>query len=147
MLVAVGHEVDVSLAELAADMRASTPTNAAQIVVPDKTSELANLEYEKRHLAGKLKQIHKHHLQHVQASRQLLGSSLKQILTDNKNKLASYKNLSKLLDPKAALKRGYAIVSSSGKNIKSIKQVVVGSNIDIDLADGRIKANVEAATK
>src|SRR5579862_4762896 len=42
-LVAIGHEVDTSLAELAADQRASTPSNAAELLVPDRTAEKYSL--------------------------------------------------------------------------------------------------------
>jgi hypothetical protein len=48
MLVAIGHEIDVSLAELAADKRASTPSNAAELLTPDKRTELQDLRDARR---------------------------------------------------------------------------------------------------
>ena len=53
-LVAIGHEVDVSLSELAADQRASTPSNAAEILVPDRREVLARLRMEREGLAEDL---------------------------------------------------------------------------------------------
>src|SRR5207302_376420 len=49
-LVAIGHEVDVCLAELAADQRASTPSNAAELLVPDRKQALAELHVSARQL-------------------------------------------------------------------------------------------------
>src|SRR5690606_18856920 len=49
-LVAIGHEVDVSLAELAADRRASTPSNAAELLVPDRKEQITLLRHARRRL-------------------------------------------------------------------------------------------------
>jgi exodeoxyribonuclease VII large subunit len=146
MLVAIGHEVDVSLAELAADMRASTPTNAAGLVVPDKSQEMANLEYEKRHLAGRLSELHQAHRRDLADAKNYLTGQLRNILKEEHQALESLKNLSRLLDPKAALRRGYAIVSYGGKHLKSVSGVSAGHNLLIDLADGKIDSTVNKVT-
>ena len=53
-IVGVGHEVDTSLADFAADLRAATPTNAAQLAVPDRREEMAKIESATRHAAVSL---------------------------------------------------------------------------------------------
>lgn len=141
-LVAIGHEVDISLAELAADMRASTPTNAASLVVPDKTQELSNLNYEKRAVANLLLDIHAYQKNDLAGTQTAIKTSLIAILKSEVQTLASLKNFARLLDPKAALKRGYAIVSSGGVHLKSVKRIKPKSSLVIDLSDGKINASV-----
>ena len=142
-LVAVGHEVDVSLAELAADMRASTPTNAAAAVVPDKKHELSVLAHQKRHLAGQLQQAYQQKLKYIDSAREYLVSRMNNLVSREVQELANFKKLFGLLDPKAALRRGYAIVSLGGKHIRSIKPLKIGNQLDIELADGKISSIVK----
>jgi exodeoxyribonuclease VII large subunit len=146
ILVAIGHEVDVSLAELAADMRASTPTQAAGLVVPDRIQEMAALEYEKRHLAALLGDWHQQKAADLTASKSSLISFMNTSLKDERAALESIKAIARLLDPKAALARGYAIVSLGGRHIASTKEVKLGQNLDIDLSDGRIRSTVKEIT-
>jgi exodeoxyribonuclease VII large subunit len=143
-LVAVGHEVDVSLAELAADVRASTPTNAAQVVVPDRKQELANLDYEKRHLSGRLEQLHQVQTRLIESSRDVIASYIERIIQDERTNLQNYQKLSKLLDPRAALRRGYAVVSKDNKYLKTVREVAQGDILDIEIADGRINSVVKS---
>lgn len=141
-LVAVGHEVDVSLAELAADMRASTPTNAAAAVVPDKKHELSVLTHNHRHLAGQLQQAYQQKQKYIDSTREYLVTYMHNLISREAQELVSLKKLSGLLDPKAALRRGYAIVSFSGRHIKSVKSLKIGAELGIELADGKINASI-----
>jgi exodeoxyribonuclease VII large subunit len=141
-LVAIGHEVDVSLAELAADMRASTPTNAAQLVAPDREQEITTLEHEKRHLASRLAELQTAQTHDLQEQKKYLVAAIGTVLKNERQKLESIKNLSRLLNPAEALKRGYAIITSGGKHLKSIKGVKIGASLLIDVADGKIDSTV-----
>jgi len=147
MVVAVGHEVDISLAELAADMRASTPTNAAGVVVPDRGQELANLEYEKRHLGNTLLEIQKNRLAGIKELKNYLTSVVNAVLKDELQNLAAAKNMSRLLDPKAALQRGYAIISAGGKHIRSVKGLSSGEELSVELSDGKINSTINKILK
>jgi exodeoxyribonuclease VII large subunit len=142
MLVAIGHEADVSLAELAADMRASTPTNAAQIVVPDRQQEITALEYQKSSLAALIGQLQRDESLRLANCKEDISRSVDEVLKLKKHNLESLKNLSRLLNPKEALKRGYAIVSAGNAHLKSVSQAVAGMHLGIELSDGRIKAEV-----
>jgi exodeoxyribonuclease VII large subunit len=143
MLVAVGHEVDVSLAELAADQRASTPTNAAGLLTPDRKQEISNLEYERKHLALTLKEIYESHLKSISSSRQQILIRINNIFQQEKANLASLRKLAQILDPRAALSRGYAIVRYGGdKYLKSVTGVKPGDRINIELADGKLSSEV-----
>lgn len=144
-LVAVGHELDVSLSELAADMRASTPSNAAEILVPDR-------EHEKRMLGmwlGKIKDLFDSKLQALSNdlvdSSDFIGRLTESILSGAQQQLEHSKSVVGLLDPQAPLRRGYAITrNNTGQVIKSPSKVKKGETLSISLIDGTIKSKVES---
>lgn len=146
-LVAIGHEVDVSLAELAADQRASTPSNAAELLTPDKKHIASELKDDKRQLHSALTQI-------IQTARSELrhnGVQLTQIagslVKHQRVHLESRLDLLNALSPAAVLARGYAIVRSSGSVIRSGKQLAPGDIVNIELVDTLFDANVTTVKK
>jgi exodeoxyribonuclease VII large subunit len=139
-LVAIGHEVDVSLAELAADQRASTPTNAAQILVPDKKSELVALTNIKSVLKQSLESAKRETTQQLKMRREFLAKHLSNLLAGEHERIKTSRRLISLYDPRSMLARGYALVSAGGKTVKSIKQLKASDIISVKLTDGTIKA-------
>lgn len=142
-LVAIGHEVDISLAELAADRRASTPSNAAQILVPDKKHHLAVLQSTRTSLNQALRSISASARQELQNKRAQTYRLMEDLITRELNRLAASQKLIKLFDPEAALARGYALVSQQGKYLKSVAGVKAGDKLNLKLVDGTIKTAVE----
>ncbi len=142
-LVAVGHEIDVSLAELAADLRASTPSNAAELAVPDQKHVLQQLAAHRQSLNIALSQNLIDAERHVQTSALELHSLWNQLWQDIQRTFHLQTQLLKALSPAAALERGYAIVRYGKKTIRSITQVKSGSQIRITVADGEMRAKVQ----
>lgn len=141
-LVAIGHEVDISLAELAADQRASTPSNAAQLLVPEKTHILLGLKEQKRYLAEYLAgQLNMAGNELKEQSRSLCYLAEQAYLT-SAHTLARQADLLEALNPQAALSRGYAVVRSSlhKKFIKSLASVKPGDAITVEWYDGSAEA-------
>lgn len=141
-LVAVGHEVDISLAEMAADLRASTPTNAAQLAVPSRAEVIAGLVTTGKSLNELLAQNLQNRLRETQESRKYLTSQVNLLLSDNLKSIKSLRKLIGFFDPAAALKRGYAIVSRAGRHISSVRGLRAGDKLSIQLADGTIGSKV-----
>jgi exodeoxyribonuclease VII large subunit len=146
-LVAIGHEVDVSLAELAADQRASTPSNAAQMLVPDKKHELVALAKIKGDLKLALESIGKNATQELKTRGEFLGRHMDNLLSGEREKIRSLQRIANLYDPRSQLARGYALVSVNGKFIKSTSQVSPGNQLNIKLSDGTIEAAVNKVLK
>jgi exodeoxyribonuclease VII large subunit len=142
-LVAVGHEVDTSLAELAADHRASTPSNAAQILVPDKKHEQAVLKNTKSNLKQALDSVYKFLMQNLITDQEYLKTHINNLFSVQKERLNASRRVAKLYDPKAALSRGYALVGINGKHVKSVGAVKIKDHLNIQLVDGTIKAEVQ----
>lgn len=144
-LVAIGHEVDISLAEMAADMRASTPSNAAQLVVPSRQEAAAEIRAIRGTLNGMAAQQFELAFRQARDGRQLVTGQVKLLIKDLRASLESNKKLMGVFDPRTALKRGYAIVRKNGRHIKSIRQARAGDRLMIQMADGTIGAIAEEA--
>jgi exodeoxyribonuclease VII large subunit len=146
-LVAIGHEVDVSLAELAADQRASTPSNAAQLLVPDKKHVLESLQATRGALNQSLMQVVKRAQSRMSDRAVELQQLTRHILERTRHMLDLQKRLLEALNPTAALQRGYALVRTEQGVVRSVRQVSEGQVLSISLADGNIEARVEAHGK
>jgi exodeoxyribonuclease VII large subunit len=141
-LVAIGHEVDLSLAELAADQRASTPSNAAELLVPDKKQELQTLKEYRRSLRqlvlGSL-QSARQELKHQGVQ---LGQITSGVLKHQRVHLDGQLQLLSALSPVSVLARGYAIVRSGSKVVRNGALLQPGAIVNVELADTDFDATV-----
>jgi exodeoxyribonuclease VII large subunit len=108
-LVAVGHERDVSLSELAADVRASTPSNAAEILVPDRTHENQVLDTVSRRLDELLFDKVRGRAEDIKAFKQAFTDLLELKLQTASTEISHRGQFLAALNPKAPLARGYAL--------------------------------------
>lgn len=165
IISAVGHETDFSISDFVADLRAPTPSAAAELAVPDiyevkqkilgyknrlkislnKKYEMLKLHYEK--LTSSF--VFKEPLRIINERSILLDNQVKQIENIIKNKKQSEKEryvklVSKLdtLSPLKTLTRGYSIIEQKGKIINSVKELQEGNEIDIQMIDGKAKAKM-----
>ncbi|OKZ77414.1 MAG: exodeoxyribonuclease VII large subunit [Clostridium sp. 27_14] len=165
IISAVGHETDFSISDFVADLRAPTPSAAAELAVPDiyevkqkilgyknrlkislnKKYEMLKLHYEK--LTSSF--VFKEPLRIINERSILLDNQVKQIENIIKNKKQSEKEryvklVSKLdtLSPLKTLTRGYSIIEQKGKIINSVKELQEGNEIDIQMIDGKAKAKI-----
>jgi exodeoxyribonuclease VII large subunit len=145
-LVAVGHEIDTSLAELAADLRASTPSNAVQLLVPDRAHQLQVIGSTRAILTNNLVSNLAGEQHSLRTRVQTIAGLLSNYLDSERQQLAASRKLAVLFDPRAALKRGYAIVSKNGRHLSSIKQLKLSDQLQVQLSDGKINSKVTKIT-
>lgn len=139
-LVAIGHEIDLSLAELAADMRASTPSNAAELLVPDQSSEQRSLKAQADNLKKVLSGLLADKYQETDLFNKELAYLVRKNIDQASNYVESRGNLLRALDPTLPLKKGYALVLDKENNqIKSAKSTGSGQELSIRFHDGKIK--------
>jgi len=170
VISAVGHETDYTLADFVSDVRAATPSQAAELAVPD-TAELARyvealaarlqgraqgaLAAKKSRLSGLLtRSVLRNPQQLLDARRQRLDMAAEKLrqLTENrlqqqKHALALQVEKLELMDPLKVLLRGYGIVSGAeGKILRSAAELEAGQRVQVRLADGGFAAVVESVT-
>lgn len=145
-LVAIGHESDTSLAELAADRRASTPSNAAELLVPDVGHENKVAQKTKTDLTKLLNQTFARERDLLQNQKNSLKDCLLANFSHHNNWLVNQKVLLRALDPFLPLQQGYALVRSvEGTHIKKASQLSVGDVFSLEFTDGKKQAEVRNA--
>lgn len=146
-LVAIGHEVDISLAELAADQRASTPSNAAELLTPDRQVVLDNLKTERAELNQALLDIVVDKKDWLKLQRLELNRGLKTSFQEAQFRLEARKQLLEAYDPAAALRRGYALVRKGDQLVRSVGQLQAGDTVHLGLSDGTADATIMSKEK
>lgn len=141
-IVAIGHEMDVSLAELAADKRASTPSNAAEIIVPDKNDVIKHLKANIKSIAEYIDNALASCNRTIDDKNQLLSRIIKQTFTLAEQSFIRQRQLLTALNPGSVLAKGYAIVRYNSKVVKSIKQLGINDKIEITFEDGKSNATI-----
>ena len=167
---AIGHEPDNPILDLVADVRASTPTDAAKRIVPDVTEETQRIrqlrERAWRHVHGQVDR-ERHMLDQLRSrpalaapvaliderraalfemrdrARRHLAHRLDRAADDVGHQLARIRALS----PLATMRRGYAVVQGpDGHVVSSTDAITVGDLVDVRFADGRVRARAESVT-
>lgn len=132
-LVGVGHEVDVTLADMVADVRAATPSNAAQIVVPDRREMARSLRQLVARVLSRMESIIDSHRREASDMLRLGWSLVDSRIDLLQSQLVSAQQVLSAYDPRAVLERGYAIVRGEAS---------VGSTLTIDRRQQIITAEV-----
>lgn len=132
-LVGVGHEVDTTLADLAADVRAATPSNAAQLLVPDRAAVTADVRGRLRTILPVIEKAVDMRSQAVRAQLERAFWRTEQAHEQAEQRLGSLRRTLGSYDPRRVLERGYALVRGT---------VAVGSQIEIERYNDMITAEV-----
>ncbi len=162
---AIGHEIDFCILDYVADMRAPTPSAAAEIVMPNMQSEIEqlNILFENIKLyalsnvdacVNKFKTqqdntVLKHFLQYPTQQAQnindlkvLIKKTVNQKMQESKKGIKHYASLGESLNPYSVLARGYSIVKKDKAVIKNAKQVSVNDDITVNLHKGKIYCKI-----
>lgn len=166
IISAVGHEPDVTISDYVADLRAATPSNAAELAVPDQDALRQSLDAMSSAMASSLNRqvtAARRHLQVLSASQALQSPTgyleqRNQSVELLKNRMIAAQNqnitrakqryiaqISKLeaMSPLKVLTRGYSMVQTEqGAVVRSTNQVALGERIRVRLSDGTISATV-----
>jgi len=140
---AVGHEQDTPLCDLAADARASTPTAAARLVVPDATELLARLDRMRDGLARGARSVVERRRQRLTQAHDRLRRAPALAVERKRARLEHAAGRLRALSPRSTLLRGYAIVRSGEEIVRSAAAVSAGEPVTVEVADGRFGARVE----
>lgn len=163
---AVGHEIDFTIADFVADVRAPTPSVAAELISPDQAQWLDGLEESLQQLNYAMqknlaqqqqnvlnlskrlrhpREILQNRMQQLDQLEQILYRTQQRTLQKKQQQLANLSEKINTLSPLKTLQRGYAIVNDvAGHVIESVQELAVGELMDIRLSDGKIRSRIEA---
>ncbi len=166
VISAVGHEVDVTIADYVADLRAPTPSAAAELAVFDLRALEEKLGQYNRRFLGLMEQKlgeNRTRLKQQELQLQVLSPGQKllekrqrllsladrleynidKVLSQRKHHLALYAQKLQGLSPFISLERGYAYVQDKdGASVRSVKQIKIGEEIQVQFLDGQAKAKI-----
>lgn len=166
VISAVGHEPDVTISDFVADLRAATPSNAAELAVPDQDALRQNLDNMSVVLATALQRqlrAARKHLDILSASPALqspteyieqrrkaltilntrMVSAQNQSINRHRQRFLTYTAKLDAMSPLKVLTRGYAMAQTEGREVvRSVKQVHIGQSVSVLVSDGTLKASV-----
>jgi exodeoxyribonuclease VII large subunit len=140
---AVGHEQDTPLCDLAADARASTPTAAARLVVPDEHELRERLERLHAALGRDSRRLVQRSRERLVGDRERLARGPVLLLERQRAALEALAGRLRTLSPQATLSRGYAIVRTEAGIVRSASSLAPGARVDVELGEGGFGARVE----
>jgi exodeoxyribonuclease VII large subunit len=140
---AVGHEQDTPLTDLAADVRASTPSVAGRLVVPDLGELLERLAGARAGLERGARRMCERDRQRLGLLHERLRRAPLLHVERRRGKLEAVAGRLAALSPRATLERGYAIVRSGDEIVRAAEAVAPGDEVAVELARGSFDARVE----
>jgi exodeoxyribonuclease VII large subunit len=140
---AVGHEQDTPLCDLVADVRASTPTAAGRLVVPDARELLDGLERDRIRLRRGPSLLLERRRLALAATRERLRRAPALLVERRRARIETLAGKLTALSPTATVARGYAIVRGAGSIVRTSSDVSPGDRIDVQLARGSLAATVD----
>ncbi len=171
IISAVGHETDFTICDFASDMRAPTPSAAAELAVPDMvelSSRISTLDARlKNALSNRLRRARRD-LENLTSRRVMksptallddknmrlshvtdrLCSSYAKVISEKKSDFVKKISQLEALSPLAVLSRGYSVAfNENEKLIKTVSDVKIGDEITLRVSDGRISAEVSGADR
>lgn len=165
IISAVGHEVDFTISDFVADIRAATPTAAAELAVPNTIDLLNTIDNYKirisKMIINKIKNnkellnklinsyalknpmnIYEIKIQKLDNIINRLNNIIDKKIEFNKNRYLNILNKLETLNPVLTLKRGYAIASINNVPINDIKKIKINDNLKVELHNGYINTKV-----
>ncbi len=165
VISAVGHETDYTICDFVADLRAPTPSAAAECAVPDIFELKSNLVSLKQHIFALTRNrvnIERSKISSLEKSFALrdpvtnineqrkelvyltekLTSLTNSVLDSNKSKISSLAGKLDALSPLNVISRGYALVEKDNKPVTKVKDLKKDDVVSIKLSDGQVKANI-----
>lgn len=140
---AVGHEQDTPLCDLAADARASTPTAAARLVVPDEQELRRSLDAQRGRMVTAIRLSIERTRRRLDADVARLARAPALLLDKKRTSVDALAGRLRALSPQATLARGYAIVRKADEIVRAPAAVAPGDHVSVELYAGAFRATVD----
>lgn len=144
VISAIGHETDVTLCDLVADLRAPTPSAAAEAATPDRTEVLVSCGALEQRLARALRTASRHVVERLDRSGDRLVRCMDHRLEVSGARLTAYGARLDALSPLKVLARGYAVArDAEGQVLKRVAQLPSGKAFRLRVTDGEVNGRVQ----
>ena len=145
---AIGHEVDYTIADFVSDLRAPTPSAAAELCIPEKTQMLLWVDESYRRLVDLLGHFNLRTSERIESLEVRLSEGLEYVLHEKQEALQYIVRQLELLNPLQILGRGYSVTqdAETGHILRNAKQVKVGDMLETILSSGTIESRVERSS-
>ena len=144
VISAVGHETDVTLCDLVADLRAATPSAAAEAATPDRAEVLAQCGVMGQRLARALRIASRHVVERLDRSGDRLARGIEHRLERSGALLTAHSARLDALSPLRVLARGYAVArDEDGRILKRVAQLPSGKEFRLRVTDGEVNGRVQ----
>lgn len=144
VISAIGHETDVTLCDLVADLRAPTPSAAAEAATPDRAEVIAQCGVLGQRLARALRIASRHVVERLNRSGDRLARSIEHRLEVSGARLTAYSARLDALSPLRVLARGYSVArDTEGQVLKRVAQLPSGKQFRLRVTDGEVNGRVQ----
>ncbi len=147
VVTGIGHQTDFTISDFVADLRAATPSEAAEKVVPDRLEIISMLGDRTKILRNKLNTLVQFEEQGLDMAYENLQNSMMDYIENREQTATHLKALVMSLNPSSILKRGFASVTKEGLALKSIEGLKVGDRLNIAVYDGAVDADVKSVIR
>lgn len=145
VISAVGHETDVTIADLVADLRAPTPSAAAEAAVPDRLELARALARDEWRLRAAIGSRLAAALEWIRDGGVRLGRAGEQLLASKRNEVRAAARHLEALSPLAAFSRGYAVPLRAGRILRSRDEFPAGTEFELRIRDGSVPCIVSGS--
>ena len=142
VISAVGHEIDFSISDFVADLRAETPTAAADIAVPDIKELVDRLDKYSSEMLLNLKNVLRVGELKVEQAYSRMKQDMDLLLLNRYNEIERFKLILEQNDPHRIMERGYTVIESDGRVIRSPEELKDGE-YDIVFRSGKVRVRIE----
>lgn len=143
LISAVGHETDFTIIDFVSDLRAPTPSAAAELLTSETGKKRLQLKSATVAFTNAFDRLVRSSELFFESAKNSLIMACDSLVKDHEYELGLLEKTLASLDPKAVLKRGYAKIEQGGKVVDNAKAVVLSSKIEIAFYDGRVIAQPE----
>ncbi len=142
VITGVGHETDVTIADFAADLRASTPTAAAEHAVPDRQDLLDRLDGADAQVKRSLRYFIDFKRQMIDEYSLRVEQAIRQQIQQRRHKIDLLESQLRGMDQTTLLRRGYTLTLKNGEILRSVSQLQPGDQVETVFADGKIRSDI-----
>ncbi len=143
IISAVGHETDFTICDFVADLRAPTPSAAAELAVPDVRGILQDLDMRYDRLTESLQNLLEGEKESLTNCVDVFKKAGPRLLAMEEERLKGLIGKTESLSPLAVLSRGYSVASKQGKTVKSVKALSSGDEVQLRFTDGMVETVIK----